>query len=269
MACNMSSASAPRASPTTIRSGRIRNELRTRSRIRISPFPSMLGGRASRQSTCGCWSWSSFASSIVTIRSSPGMNDDKTFSKVVLPVPVPPLTTTLSRPRTQQSVKCATCSLIVFIPTRSSTVNGSARNRRIVRNGPPIARGCTMQFTRDPSGRRASTIGVASSTRRPTWLTILSMIRRRCSSSTKRTSVAVIFPSRSMNTCSGPFTMISLIPGSRSSRSIGPYPRMSSKTDWTSACRSVWPRARRSCAMARCSCSSTCLRSSPSEIRWS
>ena len=45
MACSMSSASPPRHSPTTMRSGRMRSELRTRSRMVISPLPSMFGGR--------------------------------------------------------------------------------------------------------------------------------------------------------------------------------------------------------------------------------
>ncbi len=44
MACSMSSASSPRHSPTMIRSGRMRSALLTRSRCRISPLPSMLGG---------------------------------------------------------------------------------------------------------------------------------------------------------------------------------------------------------------------------------
>ena len=50
----------------------------------------MLGGRVSIRTTCGCWSRSSAASSIVATRSSSGMNDDRAFSSVVLPLPVPP-----------------------------------------------------------------------------------------------------------------------------------------------------------------------------------
>ena len=103
MAWSMSSASAPRTSPTTIRSGRIRSEFRTRSRIETWPLPSMFGGRDSRRTTCGCWSLSSAASSIVTMRSSSGMNDESTFSVVVFPAPVPPATMMLIRPRTQAS----------------------------------------------------------------------------------------------------------------------------------------------------------------------
>ena len=37
---------------------------------------------------------------------------------------------------------------------------------------PSIAKGGAMTLTREPSARRASQIGLASSTRRPTWLTI-------------------------------------------------------------------------------------------------
>ncbi len=47
IACNISSASPDRTSPTTIRSGRIRREFVTSSRILISPCPSTFGGRFS------------------------------------------------------------------------------------------------------------------------------------------------------------------------------------------------------------------------------
>ena len=107
------------------------------------------------------------------------MNDDNTFSIVVLPVPVPPETTTLRRPRTHASMKCATCGVIDPNEIRSPIVYGSFENFRIVRNGPPIATGWMTALTREPSGRRASTIGELSSMRRPTWPTILSIVRRR------------------------------------------------------------------------------------------
>src|SRR3954454_6174419 len=64
IACSMSRLSPPRHSPTTMRSGRIRSELRTRSRIVTSPLPSMLGGRDSSRTTCSCCSCSSTASSL-------------------------------------------------------------------------------------------------------------------------------------------------------------------------------------------------------------
>ena len=75
MACSMSSAAPSRTSPTMMRSGRMRSALRTRSRMVISPRPSMLGGRVSRRTTCSWCSCSSAASSMVTMRSSAGMND--------------------------------------------------------------------------------------------------------------------------------------------------------------------------------------------------
>ena len=74
IAWSMSSVSAPRTSPTMIRSGRMRRAFRTSSRILTSPVPSMFAGRDSSVMTWSCWSWSSAASSIVTMRSSPGMN---------------------------------------------------------------------------------------------------------------------------------------------------------------------------------------------------
>ena len=76
IAWSMSSASAPRTSPTMMRSGRMRSALRTRSRIVTWPRPSMLGGRLSRRTTWRWCSCSSTASSMVTMRSSSGMNDE-------------------------------------------------------------------------------------------------------------------------------------------------------------------------------------------------
>ena len=50
------------------------------------------------------------------------------------------------------------------------------RNRRIDSDGPSTASGGMMALTRDPSCSRASTIGLDSSMRRPTVLTMRSMI---------------------------------------------------------------------------------------------
>ena len=74
---------------------------------------------------------------------------------------------------------------------------GSRENFRIVSVGPFRASGGMIAFTREPSGRRASTIGDASSTRRPTWETILSMMRIRCALSTNAVSVRSSLPPRS------------------------------------------------------------------------
>ena len=74
---------------------------------------------------------------------------------------------------------------------------GSAANLRIVSTAPSMAIGGSTALMRLPSGRRASTIGLPSSTRRPTRATILSMIRRRCSSSMNAASTGTIRPNRS------------------------------------------------------------------------
>ena len=90
IAVSMSSASPPRTSPTTIRSGRIRRALRTSARIGIAPTPSSEGGRLSSRTTCGSGIRSSAASSIVTTRSPAGTKAASAASVVVLPLPVPP-----------------------------------------------------------------------------------------------------------------------------------------------------------------------------------
>ena len=136
IAWSMSRVSAPRTSPTMIRSGRMRSAFRTSSRMRTSPWPSMFGGRASSVITCSCWSWSSAASSIVTMRSSPGMKAETAFSVVVLPVPVPPEMRTLSFPRTHAARNWADFAVSVSNAIRSSIVYGSRENFRIVSVGP-------------------------------------------------------------------------------------------------------------------------------------
>ena len=194
IACNMSRAEESRTSPTTMRSGRMRSALRTRSRMVTAPLPSMLEGRDSRRTTWSCLSWSSAASSMVTMRSSVGMKEESTFSVVVLPAPVPPETTTLRRPRTQASRKSAVRSLSEPNLIRSFTVSGSAANLRMVSVLPSIARGGTTALTRLPSGSRASTMGEDSSTRRPMRETILSIVRRRCASSLNLPSTLTSLP---------------------------------------------------------------------------
>src|SRR5438445_116958 len=62
MAWSIESASPPRVSPTTMRSGRIRRAFRTRSMIVTAPLPSMLAARDSRRTTWSCTSFSSAAS---------------------------------------------------------------------------------------------------------------------------------------------------------------------------------------------------------------
>ena len=156
------------------------------------------------------------------MRSSLGMKALIAFSVVVLPVPVPPEIRTFSLPFTHAARNCADRALSVPNEIRSLTVYGSRENFRMVSVGPFSESGGMIALTRLPSGRRASTIGEDSSTRRPTCETILSMIRRTCDSSTKRTSLSSSFPWRSTYTRSYALTMTSVTESSRSSGSIGP-----------------------------------------------
>ena len=63
---------------------------------------------------------------------------------------------------------------------------GISRELPDCQSEPSTARGGMMALTRLPSGRRASHIGLDSSTRRPTRPTILSIVRRRWPSSVNR-----------------------------------------------------------------------------------
>ena len=198
----------------------------------------MLAGRVSSRTTCGCRSCSSAESSIVTIRSVGGMNDERMLSSVVLPAPVPPEISTLSRDWTMALSMSTIGWVTLSVRSRSSALSASRLNLRIERWGPSIASGLMIAFTREPSGRRASTMGEESSIRRPTAQTIRSMTWSRCRSSWKRTSVRSSRPFRSMKTCLKVLTRMSEMAGSWISGSSGPRPKISSSTWLTSSSRS-------------------------------
>ncbi|CAB4965469.1 unannotated protein [freshwater metagenome] len=169
MACNMSIASPERTSPTTMRSGLMRSALRTRSRMEASPAPSAFAGRHSSRKIWRPGSRSSAASSIVTTRSSAGMNAATALSNVVFPAPAPPLTMMLHRDCTAHSSNFAT-------PGEQTSGNWIVRapNLRMVSSGPSTESGGTTPLTREPSGSRASTIGDVRSMRKPSGATMRS-----------------------------------------------------------------------------------------------
>ena len=131
---------------------------------------------------------------MVTMRSSPGMADDKTLSSVVLPEPVPPETRMLQRAITERRRKRAMRSSSEPSLIMSSTPSRLVGNLRMVTQGPRSATGGMTALTREPSGRRASTIGVDSSMRRPSGVTMRSMARRRASSVEKLAPESVSLP---------------------------------------------------------------------------
>ncbi|MDT4864941.1 hypothetical protein FQZ97_997180 [compost metagenome] len=164
----------------------------------ISPLPSMFIGRVSMRATCGCCSWSSAASSMVMMRSVSGMKPERMFSSVVFPAPVPPEISMLTLAWARPSSICAIGGVSdLRSPTRLAMRSGIFAKRRIDIIGPSSATGAMTALTREPSGSRASTMGLDSSMRRPTSETILSMMRSRCFSSVKLTLVSSSRPRRS------------------------------------------------------------------------
>ena len=83
----------------------------------------------------------------------------------------------LSRASTQALRKSNISGVAVPNLIRSSTVNGDAENFRTVTTGPMSDKGGMIALTRDPSVRRASTIGLDSSMRRPIGAMIRSIMR--------------------------------------------------------------------------------------------
>ena len=197
IAWSMSSASGPRHSPMMMRSGRIRRAFRTRSRVVTSPSPSMFAGRVSIRTTCGCWSRSSAASSMVATRSSSGMYDDRALSSVVLPLPVPPEMITLIRAWMHAERNATISGVMALLAIRSLISKGRVPKRRIDSSVPSRASGGMIALTRLPSASRASTIGQVSSTRRPIRPAIRWTICSRCRSSWNDTLTRSSRPFRS------------------------------------------------------------------------
>ena len=183
IAANISSASTLLTSPTTIRSGRILNAFLTKSRIVTAPCPSEFAVRASSVTTCGCWIDNSAESSIVTILCRGSTKPAKILSKVVLPEPVPPETRIFKRRSTHNRKKSASEAGKVCCATRSCISKRFLGNFRMVRLAPLTEIGGKTAFSREPSGKRASTIGEASSILRPSGYTMRSItLRTACSS---------------------------------------------------------------------------------------
>src|SRR3989440_4270120 len=128
------------------------------------------------------------------MRSSPGTKADIAFSVVVLPVPVPPLIRILSLPLTHAARNCAAFGDSVPNEIRSFIVYGSRENFRIVIVGPFSESGGMIAFTRDPSGRRASTLCEAPSTRRPVCGPDFLVMGRGGGVSGDRGGVGPVFP---------------------------------------------------------------------------
>ena len=113
---------------------------------------------------------------------------------------------------------------------RSSPASLRLRNLRIVMLGPFSASGGITALTREPSARRASTMGELSSMRRPIGATMRSIAPSTARSSVKMTGDRVSRPSCSTKISLWQLTMISDTVGSAISSSSGPSPMISSNT---------------------------------------
>ncbi len=97
------------------------------------------------------------------------MNTESALSSVVLPAPVPPEMMMFRRAFTAASSSSIMPGVMARRSTRSAGISLSVLKRRIESSGPSMASGAMMALTREPSLSRASTMGVDSSMRRPTW----------------------------------------------------------------------------------------------------
>ena len=176
----------------------MRRAFRTKSRVVTSPVPSRFGVLVSIRTTCSWRSWSSAASSMVTIRSPSGIRKDRRLSRVVFPEPVPPEMIMFRRAATQARRNSTIFSVIEPNSTSSLSPRRSLANLRMVIEGPSMATGGITALTREPSGRRASTVGESASTCLPKGKMILSINLRTWLSSAKIMFVLTSFPSRSI-----------------------------------------------------------------------
>ena len=131
---------------------------------------------------------------MVTIRSSDGMYPDSTLSRVVLPLPVPPLTMMFARAETQALRKPKALSLQLPSRIRSAIVRGPSTNLRMLSRGPSTATGGIATCTREPSTRRASHNGFSASIRLPTDSTMRRITTISSSSLAKLRGVSRILP---------------------------------------------------------------------------
>ncbi len=240
-AASRSATSAPRTSPITSRSGRIRSACRTRSRIETAPAPSTFGGRASNRTTWGCTGRSSPASSTNTIRSPGSTSPSSAASRVVLPVPVPPVTKKASRAATSAAISRTPSEGSAPRSANSASEYAVGRSTRSDRHVPRGAIGGNTACSRVPSASRASTHGWASSRRRPAALASRVANSRSAASSPKPTPARTSPAPRSTHTSSGAFTRMSVTRSSRSNGSNGPAPASSDCTRRNTASRSASP----------------------------
>jgi hypothetical protein len=133
----------------------------------------------------------------VITRSLQSMCCDTAFNNVVLPEPVPPEINMLRRERVAISKSRDTSADKFCCRTIMSSVRLCFGNLRIEIDPPFSTSGGKTILTRLPSASLASTIGLASSMRRPIAVAIRCAMLARCCASRKRAAVFSSLPFRS------------------------------------------------------------------------
>ena len=153
----------------------------------------MLAGRVSSRTTCSCCSWSSAASSIVTMRSS-SRDEAREHVQQRRLARAGAARDQHVEPRASRSPS----QQLDHLRRQRAELDQVARRAagRRAKRADREQRAVERERRDDrvdarAVGRRASTIGFDSSTRRPTRETIFSMIRIRCASSLKRADGAL------------------------------------------------------------------------------
>ena len=226
-AASSSRTSAPRASPRTIRSGRIRSACRTNVVRVTSPAPSTFGGRASSRTTCGRSTRSSRTSSTTTTRSPAADSPSSAPRRVVFPTPVPPDTTKATRRSTSRRSNPPHPGGNMPPASRSARLIEDRAGTRSVRCGPSPTSGGRIACNRTPDGSTPSTYGEVSSSRRPARPARRTASRRTASGPPTSTSARTIPSPASTHTEPSPFTATSVTPGRSRSGSSGPAPSRS------------------------------------------
>ncbi len=241
---SISRTSAPRTSPTTRRSGRIRRLCRTRATMSTCPLPSTLAGRVCSRTVCGCTTASSRTSSTTTIRSPTSTPASSAASRVVLPEPVPPLTTKECRPATiAASTWVHSCGKAPAAWSCASELTRRRGMRRLMW-APPSTSGGRRACSRTPPGSSPSTYGLASSSRRRARPASRTARRRTFSSSPSSQSAWVRPAPLSIHTPAVPLTSTSVTSSRARSGSRGPAPSTSELS--RAAAASTPPRPRTS-----------------------
>lgn len=227
-AASKSTTSAPRISPTTMRSGRMRSDCCRSRAIVISPRPSALARRATSVTTCGCKGASSAVSSITRMRSESGTVPSIAESKVVLPAPVPPMTRKEAWRSTIARSRGSTSAAMLPLATSWSRLVCAWRSTRKLMQVPPAEGGASSACRRRavPSGRASlpSAKGCASSRRTPATDARRVASWRTSASLAKLTGTGSKPLPRSMKQLRGPLTTTSLSPGCARIGSSTPSP---------------------------------------------